>query len=210
MNLHHILSLVTMASLAACQSTQPEIKPGFSWLSFGEDRPMTSFTPQPPGTVTAGPITKDTFQEITIAQGSGFMGFDTVRIFRDGSGYVVIGDFESQSGSLPGGAKIPISLDAAAFDALLRAIQLDKAHQLHAIYTSELNDGCQAFIELRSTNGCTRSWLDNYFRPVRNLYAWANQHVFPKITSMQPSPKLRKNYDLQEEYHRVFPKTRHL
>lgn len=172
----------------------------FSSHPFGK-QPLTSTTP-PSGKSTAiGPVNRATFREITIAQGSGLEGFNVIRIYADGTGYVTVGDFEH------GTAVIPLSLSASTMEALYQAIKQDRPEDWLDSYSSDLNDGAQGFAELQTHTGSTRCWLNNYFVPVKNLYAFCNQEVWPVIKTTKSLSRLKKNYDRQAEYYRIFPKS---
>jgi hypothetical protein len=173
----------------------------FSDKPFGEVQKLTSTTPQPENSIAIGPITRATFREITVAQGSGMDGYDVIRIYADGTGYATVGDFEH------GTAIIPLSISASTMEALYQAIKRDRPEDWQASYSSDLNDGAQGFAELQTNAGSTRCGLNNYFVPVKNLYAFCNQQVWPVIKATKPLPKLKKNFDRQAEYYRVFPKS---
>lgn len=197
----------TLAVLVLCSCTTKTIQSlsywpdlWFSAHPFGKQA-LTSTTPQPNRATAIGTVTRTTFREITIAQGSGMEGFNVIRIYADGTGYATAGDFGH------GAATIPLSLSASTMDGLYQAIKKDRPEDWQASYSSDLNDGAQGFAELQTTAGTTRCWLNNYFVPVGHLYAFCNQEVWPVVKATKPPPKLKKNYDLQAEYYRVFPKS---
>ncbi|CAN5885574.1 hypothetical protein BH11VER1_BH11VER1_06060 [soil metagenome] len=173
----------------------------FSERPFGEAQKLVSTTAQSGKSVATGTITRTTFREITIAQGSGLEGFDVIRIYADGTGYATVGDFEQ------GTAIIPLSLPAHTMEALHQAIKRDRPEDWLASYSSDLHDGAQGFAELQTSAGSTRCLLNNYFVPVRHLYAFCNEQVWPIIKESKPRPKLKKDYSRQVEYYRVFPKS---
>ena len=167
---------------------------------FVADSAFVATTPQRPGGGISAPVTKDSFREMTLAQGSGWHGFDTLRIYADGTGYAVIGkDHE-------GAAKLPITLPEPAMQELMAALNADHVGRLKGSYSIGIHDGSQGFVQVMTANGTVTSWLDNYFTPLHHLYEFAEKHVWNEIRLQQQPPGLDRNYDRQAEYYRVFPK----
>ncbi|EDY19722.1 hypothetical protein CfE428DRAFT_2898 [Chthoniobacter flavus Ellin428] len=143
-------------------------------------------------------VTGESFREITVAQGSGRDGFETIRIFADGTGYAVarIGDSRA--------VRIPLHLSPPQLALLLRAIQQDRLRDIQGLYSSGIQDGTQGFVELVTSRGRVYAWLDNYFEPVSSLFAFCNQHIWPEVRRRTPAHQRPRHLNLQEEYERVF------
>ena len=142
-------------------------------------------------------ITADSFREVTIAQGSGLDGFETIRVFSDRSGYVIV----RLSGTRA--ARVPFRLSSQQFTHLISALQQDEIHRISGMYSAGIADGTQGFIEVVTSNGRVYSWLDNYFFPVAHTYTFCNEQIWPHVPKMLPSDR-GGDYDFQEEYDRVF------
>src|SRR4051794_30313060 len=170
-----ILILVCLA-LTACttqQDSTSEVRK-FSVRPYGDDEKLTETRPQKRGHHLPE-VNRESFKEITIAQGSGMDGFDTIRIFADGSGYAIVGLPESR------GLRVPFKLSAEELNSLIRAIQHDQLGQIKGMYSSGVADGTQGFVELVTSAGRVSCWLDNYFLPVSHLYAFCNRYVWPDV-----------------------------
>ncbi len=194
-------SLIALCCLAvsAC-STQPGARMGprsFSTRPSGEDFTLRETKPQP-GHRVLPEVTGESFREITVAQGSGINGFETIRIFADGTGYAI--------GVLDDGraVRVPLHLSPPQMALLLRAIRQDRLRQIQGLYSSGICDGTQGFVELVTATGRVYSWLDNYFEPVSYLFAFCNQHIWPEVRRTAPAYRTQRHFDLQEEYDRVF------
>lgn len=197
-----VLAVVMLAAvLAGC--AQPR-RLQHSFLPFREsvngDFPNLEETrPQKAGRGISEPVTKKTFRELTLAQGSGQTGFDTLRIYADGTGYVVVGE------DFVGAAKLPITLSDAVMNELMAAIRADHVASLQGSYSSSLNDGAQAFVQVVTSRGTVETWFSNYFTPLHHLWEFANKHVWEDVLRTDPPPLLDRSYDRQEEHYRVFP-----
>jgi hypothetical protein len=169
----------------------------FSVRPGGEDFKLSETKPQP-GAHRPLRVDHESFREITVAQGSGRDGFDTIRIFADGSGYAVVGLSNSRA------VRVPFRLSAPQLDSLIRAIQQDQLGSIQGMYSSGAVDGTQGFVELVTSAGRVHSWLDNYFVPVSHTFAFCNQHVWPDVMRRHSAFPIRPHFDLQKEYSRVF------
>jgi len=150
------------------------------------------------GDVIEDNITRKNFKEVTIAQGSGLDGFDAIRLFADGSGYIVFSNDPPWENK-----KVKITLTAVELDGLLTALNSDKISKIKGMYSSGVMDGTQGFIEIKTKKGRRFTWLDNYFNPLTNTYRYCNKVIWPKIIGATiDSQKI----DRQEEYHRIFNK----
>ncbi len=150
------------------------------------------------GDVIEDKITRKNFKEVTIAQGSGLDGFDAIRLFEDGSGYIVFSNDPPWENK-----KVKISLSTAELDGLLVALNNDKISKIKGMYSSGVMDGTQGFIEIKTKKGRRFTWLDNYFNPLTNTYRYCNKVIWPKIIGATIDPP---KIDRQEEYHRIFNK----
>ena len=169
----------------------------FAVRPLGEDSKLTDAKPQS-GTRGLPDATRQTFREITIAQGSGLLGFDTIRIFADGSGYAIAGLDNARA------IRVPLQLSNEQLGGLLRAIRQDRLVRIKGSYSSGVHDGAQGFVELITTDGRVYSWLDNYFKPVSHVYTFCNRQVWPEVKLRLRAYPIRRNVDLYEEHHRVF------
>lgn len=185
-----ILSACTTISGGGAQAHSFSVKP------FG-DEPMLRETRPQRSHRTVPEVTGDSFREVTIAQGSGLGGFETIRLFSDGSGYAVVRLSDTHA------ARVPIRLPPRQLALLVRAIQQDQLHRIRGMYSSGIADGTQGFVELVTSAGKVNSWLDNYFVPVAHLYAFCNEQIWPQVSPRLSLIRGRK-YDSQEEYNRVF------
>lgn len=167
------------------------VRPGGEEFKLSETRPQA-------GAHRPLQVDHEGFREITVAQGSGRDGFDTIRIFAGGSGYAVAGLSNSRA------VRVPFRLSAPQFDSLIRAMQQDQLGSIKGMYSSGALDGTQGFVELVTSAGRVYSWLDNYFVPVSHTYAFCNQHVWPDVMRRRFAFPTRRHTNLQEEYARVF------
>lgn len=143
-------------------------------------------------------VTDESFREITVAQGSGMDGFETIRIFSDGTGYAVAPLDNSRA------ARVPLYLSHQQLTLLVRAIQQDRLRHIKGMYSSGADDGTQGFVELVTSRGRVYSWLDNYFEPASHVFEFCNQHIWPEVSRRAPAYRLQRNFNFQEEYYRVF------
>jgi hypothetical protein len=199
--MHRVSSALTLLFLAlpAC-TTQHDSTTDvrrFSVQPYGDDFKLSKTRPQPSGH-RLSLVSRERFREITVAQGSGLDGFDTIRIFADGSGYAVVGLSESRA------VRVPLRLSGQLLDLLVRAIQQDRMGRIKGMYSSGVADGTQGFVELVTSEGRVYCWLDNYFVPVSHTYAFCNQHVWPDVMRRRSAFRIQRHFNLQEEYSRVF------
>ena len=141
----YTLAIITVGCLAGCVTTTDRNDPRFAVRTFGEVFPLTKTVRQRSHVLPE--VTRQTFREITIAQGSGFAGYDAIRIFSDGSGYAVAAVSESRA------CRLPLQLSAQQLDLLIRAIHEDKLGRINALYSSGIDDGAQGFVELVTAGG---------------------------------------------------------
>lgn len=184
----------------------------FQLFPLGKELPESTIekTAQPAGSLSQE-ISNDNFLEVTIGQGSGWKGFDVIRIFKGGSGYAVFSPqspwgetisvvrFDEEANS-----KASFQLDGAKMDRLLVALNADELFRIDEMYhATSIQDGVQGFVEIKTTEGIRRSWLSNYFDLLANTYRFMNDEVWPSALT-QPTEETR--IDRQDEYHRVFEK----
>lgn len=190
------VSCCVMSSLL-CSCAPAEKQPTFSVRMYGGKPELERSVPQRQQQ-KLGPLTSRTFREVTISQGSGATGFDSLRVFADGHGYAAVN-------KLGGIAEyLPLTLSRQEMKALLDALRRDDAQRLAAVYSAGMEDGTQGFVELVLTEGKVASWLDNYFVPVRHTFHFCNRYIWPKINSARGEAAERKQDSAQAEYHRVF------
>jgi hypothetical protein len=196
--------------VAACSTTGTLSDARFSVHPFSEfGRQKLERTEPQKGTRSLVEPNRRNFREMTIAQGSGLDGFDSLRIFADGKGYAVVGlswagppkDFRPRRLK---GIQVPIQLSSAKLDGLLTAMRQDQLHRIKGQYSSGLADGSQGFVEAATSGGRVYSCLDNYFEPVAHTYQFCNEEIWPQVRRDAPQSLSQPRYDLQEEYHRVF------
>jgi hypothetical protein len=190
-----ILCLCFLAT--SCTTTTMEER-RFSVRPYGEIERLTKTQPQE-GTQRLPKIARQSFRELTIAQGSGLDGFDSIRVFADGSGYAIVGLPSSRDG-----VQIPLRLSDSQLDRMISAMQRDELHRVLGIYSTDLADGTQGFVEVVTSAGQIYSWLDNYFEPVANTYRFCNAEIWPGIQRSLAASTSQKRKGLQEEYHRIF------
>lgn len=189
------LMSVLCVAITACSTAESH---RFSVRPYGQLDPLKETKPQEHGPRIPTPNLKN-FRELTIAQGSGLGGYDTIRLFADRTGYAVTG----HAGS--GGVQIPLRLSASQWDALLIALRRDGINRLKASYRADVADGAQRFVELVTSAGRVHTWLDNYFEPVAHTYRFCNAEIWPEVQHRILRHSFGKRHDLQEEYYRVFP-----
>jgi len=189
-----ILWCLALPACTTLHDSTPDAR-RFSVQPSGDDFSKTR--PQPGGH-RLSLVSRESFREVTVAQGSGRDGFDTIRIFADGSGYAVVGLSESRA------FRVPLRLSGQQLDLLIRAIQQDQIGRIKGMYSSGAADGTQGFVELVTSSGRVYCWLDNYFVPVSHTYAFCNQHVWPDVVRRRSLFRIQRHFNLQEEYSRVF------
>jgi len=140
-------------------------------------------------------ITKKNFKGATIAQGSGLEGFDAIRLFSNGSGYIVFSKERRKN------KKVKIILTDEELEGFLVALNLDRVSEIKGLYSAGLHDGTQGFIEINTSKGRRHAWLDNYFEPVAHTYRYCNRVIWPKIIGARI---VSKEVDRQDEYERIF------
>src|SRR4051794_39526265 len=118
-----LLALSTIGlAVSGCTTQRKEVySPLFSTHPYGKVS-LKEAKPQP-GNRSLPKPTSETFREITIAQGSGLAGFDSIRIFSNGTGYAVVGHQAEK------GTRVPVRLSPEQIALLLRAIHRDRLHQ---------------------------------------------------------------------------------
>lgn len=204
-HMHRLFVPITMLcfGVSACTSlTGVATQAGsFSTRPYGDDVGLQKASSQR-GSRALPEVTSESFREITVAQGSGLDGFETIRIFSDGTGYAVVRFDGSHA------ARVPLHLSHQQLALLLVAIQQDRLRHIKGMYSSGFSDGTQGFVELVTSRGRVYSWLDNYFEPVSNLFAFCNQHIWPGVARRVPAYRSRpqRNLNLQEECDRIFNK----
>lgn len=171
--------LVFAASLwlAGCSHRAPaELQnSGFSVRPFGERFPLADVKPQ--RGVPLKPVNRKSFSEITLAQGgAGQSGFNSIRVFQDGSGYAVV--FSAASGHA---FKVRFQLSDAELDQLVEAMQEDRIHQVAKSVASSLHDGSVGFVQIVTTAGSATCWMSNYFEPVAHLFPLCNSLVWHRV-----------------------------
>lgn len=99
-----------------------------------------------------------------------------------------------------------IEVSEAELAELFDALNKDQVSKIAGGYSTGWADGAQGFIEIQTVKGRRYAWLDNYFDPVANTYAFCNRIILPKVAKAKVEAK---NVNPQEEYKRVFdpPKT---
>ena len=166
----------------------------FSVTPLGERIRATRIDPQK-GHRIPDTVTMNNFQEVTIAQGSGLDGFDAIRVKQDCSGYIVFSEQRDMN------KRVSISLTADEMSGLLEALNRDKLAEIEGLYSSEVHDGTQGFIEIKASEGRRFCWLDNHFDPVENTFNFCNRVIWPKIKGARIE---KKRIGRQEEYYRIF------
>ena len=182
-------------ALCACDTIRPASAIlRFSVTPLGEPIPATRIDPQK-GDRIPNPVTLNSFREVTIAQGSGLEGFDAIRIYQDRSGYIV---FSKQRDT---NKKVSITLTTPEMNGLLEALNRDKIARIEGLYTTDVHDGTQGFIEIKALGGRRFCWFSNHFEPVKNTFSFCNRVIWPKIDGAQIDQKgIRRD----EEYDRIF------
>lgn len=179
-------------STQSATTTVSEIQ--FSVTPLGERFKATQIDDQK-GDRVANPILLKEFQEVTIAQGSGLDGFDAIRIYQDRSGYILFSEQGDKN------KKVAINLTEEEMIGLMQALNRDKIAQIDGLYSTEIHDGTQGFIEIKVSEGRRFCWLDNYFDPVENTFDFCNRVIWPKI---EGAPVEQVGIGRQEEFYRVF------
>jgi len=189
------ISLST-AIFGCASSTQTGSAVRFSVTPFGDRTKATRIDAQK-GDHILNPITSSDFEEVTIAQGSGLNGFDAVRVYHNGSGYIVFSERRDKN------RRIAINLTPGEMSGLFQALNRDKIALIDGLYSTEFNDGAQGFIEIKTSGGRRYCWLDNHFDPVMNTFNFCNRVILPKIGGARTG---KRGIGRQEEYDRVFPR----
>ncbi len=185
--------LVSAVALSSCARREfPQVP--FSTRPFGEETKATRVDPQKSPALEPT-LNEANFQEVTIAQGSGRDGFDTIRVIRDGASYAVF----TQPGGSTGQWDLAISQEEMT--GLMEALNKDKITQLAGLYATDLADGTQGFVEIKMTRGSRHTWMSNSFEMVPHTFAYCNRVIWPKVAAAKPG---RKNINPQAEYYRVF------
>jgi hypothetical protein len=185
---------LSIAIFGCASSTQTGSAVRFSVTPFGERITATRIDAQK-GDHISNPIVSSDFKEVTIAQGSGVDGFDAVRVYQDGSGYIVFPEREDKN------RRVAINLTPEEMSGLFQALNRDKIALIDGLYSTELNDGAQGFIEIKTSGGRRYCWMDNHFDPVENIFGFCNRVIWPKIEGARTE---KRGIGRQEEYDRVF------
>lgn len=190
--------VMAIIALVACRSN-----PGspsdmrFSSRPFGEAFELFESREQK-GNGTFSKVDKANFVEATIAQGSGFYGYRSIRVRSSGAVEVVYRESEERF------RKVQTSLEPSELDGLFAALNRDRIHQIKGSYRADMNDGSQGFIDVVTTQGRRYCSLDNYFDPVEHTYEYCNREIVPKLASATP---VKGRVDPYVEYYRVFPRS---
>ena len=99
------------------------------------------------------------------------------------------------------GERFQLSPDELA--GLVSALNRDRIANIAGAYYTDLRDGVQAFIEVKTAKGRVCSWLDNYFEPGAHTFAYCNDVLWPIVFSTR-SASSGRGFDRQDEYLRVF------
>jgi hypothetical protein len=151
-------------------------------------------------------LSLETMKEVTIAQGSGKNGFDSMRIMRDGSGYAVVETQHSRS-MPPKFAKVPMKWSEGQVAGIVDAMNRDGLTKGKGGYSNGAFDGTQGFVEIVTSDGRIYVWLDNYFDVVKNTFRYCNTSLWPEVEKLGISGANSSAIEAQAEYYRVFPKT---
>ncbi len=181
-------------AILSCESRSAPEGIWFSADPVGNSPKATRIDAQQ-GDELAENVTVANFKEVTIAQGSGMMGFNAIRIFTDGSGYAVFSKKELHN------QKVLLSLSKKELKGLIAALNNDKITRIKGVYSAAILDGTQGFVEIKTTAGHRYCWLSNHFDPVVNTYAFCEKVIWPKIKDAEIE---QKKIDRQAEKNRVF------
>jgi hypothetical protein len=132
------------------------------------------------GDLSGGEISRDTFREVTLAQGTGEGGFNLLRIFRGGEVVCVHGTKTGKRKTWK--STIPVSL----VDGLMQALNEDRVSEIEGLYSAALPQGTQGFVELSMTYGRAYAWLDNYFEPLEKSFEYCNREIWPVVLKKKP------------------------
>jgi len=185
---------LSIAILGCASSTQTASALRFSVTPYGERMRATRIDTQK-GDHISHPITSSDFEEMTIAQGSGLDGFDAVRVYQDGSGYIVFSERRGKN------KRVAMNLTPEEMSGLFQALNRDKIALIKGLYSTKLNDGTQGFLEIKTSGGRRYCWLDNHLDPVEHTFGFCNRVISPKIEGARIE---MRGIGRQEEYYRVF------
>lgn len=195
-----LLGLPVLPSCTQAPPAKTLTAPHFSIRPLGEDHVATQVDPQR-GRLAA-PLTRDSFREFTIGQGSGRDGFDSVRVFADGSG-----TFNTSSPSQGGAGQVSFQLSQQERDALIEALVQSRITGLAGMYTSGIWDGTQGFFEVRTSDGRVWSCLDNCWpRPFQRMLEYCEKQIVDRHFPSKPMHGRKADFDGFAEYRRVLGK----
>ncbi len=188
------LPITIALSLISCSPPESEVPLKFSVTPFGERTVVTRTDEQEGDDLPAG-ITTNTFKEVTIAQGSGLDGFDSIRVFSSGEAYMV---FPEQGDT---NQKATFTLMEDDLAGLIGALNADRIDQIKGSYSTKFWDGVQGFIEIKTSEGRRYCRLSNHFAPLTNTFHFCNSVILPKIARAHISENGINRFT---EYDRVF------
>ena len=146
-----------------------------------------------------GEITAHNFTEITVAQGSGLAGYDSVRVLADGTGYAVVGNRHDEY------FRVPISLTRPEMADFFRAMNQDRLPRLKGVYSAGIDDGVQGFVVVTTKVGSLYTYFDNFFLPIAHTYEFCNEHIWAKLKQTRLQGVHPRRVSGSSEYSRVHP-----
>ncbi|HRQ89382.1 MAG TPA: hypothetical protein PLA50_11325 [Bacteroidia bacterium] len=190
-----IMAVFAFLALVSCvASAVPIPSKLFALRPFGEKFELFE-THEQEGDGTFSRVATGNFVEATIAQGSGFSGFDSIRIHSSGSAEIVFGNSGEDF------RKVETKLNPSELEGLFEAFNRDGMHEIKGSYRTRRSDGVQGFVELVTREGRRFCRMDNYFEPLQHTYEYCNRVIVPKLAS---ATLVKGRMDPQAEYHRIF------
>lgn len=162
----------------------------------GDVLPLRKKEPQS-GDLRGGTLTWEDFREVTIAQGSGRGGFNSLRIKRSGEVVAVHGKQDGKRKTWTG------SVPESVLHELIAAFNEDGVSSIEGLYSAGVADGVQGFFEVSLHYGRAYAWMDNYFEPLEKSFAFCNESIWPILLKKKPVFG-GTSADGQAEYRRIF------